>query len=66
MVETFKTINQEFSWNYKDADGKTKQYDNKDLTPLKLAYNPGRSELYLAARGFPGHSTVTLHYDTSA
>lgn len=62
-IETFKTINQDFNWNYKDADGKTKHYDYKDLTPLKLAYNPASSKLYLAARVFSGHSTATILYD---
>ncbi len=62
-IETFKTINQDFNWNYKDADGKTKHYDYKDLTPLKLAYNSASGKLYLAAIVFSGHSTATILYD---
>ncbi|MNW41907.1 Cellulosome-anchoring protein precursor [compost metagenome] len=58
-VETFKTINQNFNWDYKDADGNTKHYDYKNLTPLKLAYNAASNKLYLAAKV----SAKTIIYD---
>ncbi|WP_018750382.1 S-layer homology domain-containing protein [Paenibacillus sanguinis] len=58
-VETFKTINQDFNWDYKDADGNAKHYDYKNLTPLKLAYNPASNKLYLAAKV----SAKTIVYD---
>ncbi|MBE0340168.1 hypothetical protein E4V51_01895 [Paenibacillus sp. 28ISP30-2] len=49
-VETFKTITQDFNWDYKDADGNTKHFDYKNLTPMKLAYNNANGKLYLAAK----------------
>ncbi|MEK3732860.1 hypothetical protein MKX64_10510 [Paenibacillus sp. FSL M8-0334] len=58
-VETFKTINQDFNWDYKDAAGNAKHYDYKNLTPLKLAYNPARNKLYLVAK----ISSKTFIYD---
>lgn len=58
-VETFKTINQDFNWDYKDADGNAKHYDYKNLTPLKLAYNAASNRLYLAAKV----SAKTIIYD---
>lgn len=58
-VETFKTINQDFNWDYKDADGNAKHYDSKNLTPLKLAYNAASNKLYLAAKV----SVQTIIYD---
>jgi len=58
-VETFKTINQDFNWDYKDADGNAKHYDYKNLTPLKLAYNAASNKLYLAAKV----SARTIIYD---
>lgn len=58
-VETFKTINQDFNWDYKDADGNAKHYDYKNLTPLKLAYNAASNKLYLAAKV----SAQTIIYD---
>ncbi|WP_059050396.1 S-layer homology domain-containing protein [Paenibacillus senegalimassiliensis] len=58
-VETFKTISQDFNWDYKDADGNAKHYDYKNLTPLKLAYNAASNRLYLAAKV----SARTIVYD---
>ncbi|CAH1215640.1 hypothetical protein PAECIP111893_03993 [Paenibacillus plantiphilus] len=58
-VETFKTINQDFNWDYKDANGNAKHYDYKNLMPLKLAYNVASNKLYLAAKV----SAQTIIYD---
>lgn len=58
-VETFKTINQDFNWDYKDAEGNAEHYDYKNLTPLKMAYNPASNKLYLAAKV----SARTIVYD---
>lgn len=49
-VETFKTIDKDFNWDYKDADGQNKHFDYKSLTPMKLAYNNANNKLYLAAK----------------
>lgn len=49
-VETFKTIDKDFNWDYKDANGQTKHFDYKYLTPMKLAYNNASNKLYLAGK----------------
>lgn len=61
-VETYKTINQSFNWDYKDADGNAKHYDYNKLIPLKLAYNPASNKLYLAAKV----SARTIIYDITS
>ena len=49
-VETYKTIDKDFNWDYKDANGQNKHFDYKSLTPMKLAYNNANNKLYLAAK----------------
>lgn len=49
-VETFKIIDKDFNWDYKDDKGQVKHFDYKNLTPMKLAYNNADNKLYLAAK----------------
>ncbi|CAM4092126.1 S-layer homology domain-containing protein [Saccharibacillus endophyticus] len=62
-VETFKTIDQSFNWDYKDADGNAKHYDYSSLTPHKLAYNAASNKVYLTATGKANTSPGIFVYD---
>ncbi|MGG4036507.1 S-layer homology domain-containing protein [Paenibacillus cisolokensis] len=47
-VETFKTINNQFNWDY-SADGRNvTHYDYSQFTPIKLAYNVASNKLYVS------------------
>ncbi len=62
-VETFKTIDQSFNWDYKDADGNAKHYDYSSINPHKLAYNAASNKVYLTATGTANTSPGTFVYD---
>lgn len=49
-VETYRTIDKAFNWDYIDDNGQAKHFDYTSVTPMKLAYNYADNKLYLAAK----------------
>ncbi|SHE14694.1 Endo-1,4-beta-xylanase A precursor [Chlamydia abortus] len=47
-VETFKTVNNQFNWDYASDGQNVTHYDYSQFTPIKLAYNVASNKLYVS------------------
>jgi hypothetical protein len=57
-VETFKTMDKQFDFNYTTPEKSVSHYDHADFSPSRLAYNQGTNKLYLL-----GQSEQKYKYD---
>lgn len=57
-VETFKTMDKQFDFNYITPEKSVTHYDHADFSPSRLAYNQGTNKLYLL-----GQSEQKYKYD---
>ncbi|ALS25844.1 SLH domain-containing protein [Paenibacillus sp. 32O-W] len=47
-VETFKTVNNQFNWDYVSDGQNVTHYDYSQFTPIMLAYNLASNKLYMS------------------